>query len=78
MKLDKGYISPYFITDQKNQKCELENPLILIHEKKISSINVVFKVLELALKGVFCFEVKTRSAIGILMSEDKEKVVMGK
>ncbi|KAG6475708.1 chaperonin CPN60-2, mitochondrial-like [Zingiber officinale] len=50
MKLERGYISPYFITDQKNQKCELDDPLILIHEKKISSINAIVKVLELALK----------------------------
>jgi chaperonin GroEL len=35
MKFDRGYISPYFITDQKTMKCELENPLILICEKKI-------------------------------------------
>ncbi|KAJ0053874.1 hypothetical protein Pint_01613 [Pistacia integerrima] len=51
MKLDRGYISPYFITNQKNQKCELENPLILIHEKKISNLNAIVKVLELALRS---------------------------
>uniref|UniRef100_A0A251UVD3 Putative chaperonin Cpn60/TCP-1 family n=1 Tax=Helianthus annuus TaxID=4232 RepID=A0A251UVD3_HELAN len=36
MKLGRGYISPYFVTDTKTQKCELEHPLIFIHDKKIS------------------------------------------
>ncbi|KAJ7539469.1 hypothetical protein O6H91_11G094700 [Diphasiastrum complanatum] len=46
MKLDRGYISPYFITNAKTQKCELENPLILIHEKKISGLNTILPLLE--------------------------------
>ncbi|EXC09149.1 hypothetical protein L484_005105 [Morus notabilis] len=50
MKLGRGYISPYFITDQKTQKCELEHPLILIYDKKISDMNSLVRILELAVK----------------------------
>ncbi|GMP55445.1 hypothetical protein CsSME_00020260 [Camellia sinensis var. sinensis] len=50
MKLGRGYISPYFVPDQKTQKCELENPLILIHDKKISDMNSLVRILELAVK----------------------------
>lgn len=50
MKLGRGFMSPYFITDEKTQKCELENPLILIHDKKISSMDSLVRILELALK----------------------------
>nr|TKW26141.1 hypothetical protein SEVIR_3G167300v2 [Setaria viridis] len=51
MKLSRGYISPYFVTDEKTQKCEMENPLILIHDKKISSMNSLLPVLEISIKN---------------------------
>merc|ERR1712178_270053 len=50
MKFDRGFISPYFITNPKTQKCELENPYILIHEKKISGLNTLLPVLENVLR----------------------------
>jgi len=50
MKFDRGYISPYFITDQKTQKVEFENPLILYHEKKISQIQPLLPILEQVVK----------------------------
>ncbi|XP_047180161.1 chaperonin CPN60-like 2, mitochondrial [Vigna umbellata] len=52
MKLTRGYISPYFITDQKTRKCELENPFILIHDKKISDMNSLLKILEPGSTGI--------------------------
>ncbi|XP_056864667.1 chaperonin CPN60-like 1, mitochondrial isoform X1 [Raphanus sativus] len=44
MKIDRGYRSPLFITNKKNQTCELEDPLILIHEKEITSPDPMSKV----------------------------------
>ncbi len=46
MQFDRGYLSPYFITDAEKMVCELENPYILIHEKKISSLQPLLPVLE--------------------------------
>ncbi|MCC7171478.1 MAG: chaperonin GroEL [Planctomycetes bacterium] len=46
MQFDKGYISPHFVTDVQKMEAVLENPLILIHEKKISSIKDMIPVLE--------------------------------
>jgi hypothetical protein len=46
MKFDRGFISPYFITDAKAQTVEFEDTYILIHEKKISSIQTLVPILE--------------------------------
>ena len=46
MKFDRGYISPYFITDNKTQTCDYENPLILLVEKKISNLQSILPLLE--------------------------------
>lgn len=51
MKLDRGYISPYFITDAKTQKVELENPVVLLFDKKISSVQSILPVLEKVAKS---------------------------
>jgi len=46
LQFDKGFISPYFVTDPERQEATLENPLILLHEKKISSAQELIPLLE--------------------------------
>jgi chaperonin GroEL len=46
LQFDRGYLSPYFITDQEAQRVEIENPFVLLHDKKISSIRDLLTVLE--------------------------------
>ena len=46
MQFDRGYISPYFVTDAEKMAAELENPFILIHDKKISTMKDLLPVLE--------------------------------
>jgi len=46
MQFDRGYLSPYFVTNAENMEAELENPYILIHEKKISNMKELLPVLE--------------------------------
>jgi chaperonin GroEL len=47
MQFDRGYLSPYFVTDPDRMEIVLENPVILIHEKKLSSMKTLLPVLEL-------------------------------
>jgi len=48
MQFDRGYLSPYFVTESETMTVEMENPLILVHDKKISNIQSIVPVLEKA------------------------------
>jgi len=51
MQFDRGYLSPYFINNQQSQTAELEEPFILLHDKKISNIRELLPVLEAVAKA---------------------------
>ncbi len=51
MQFDRGYLSPYFINNQQSMGVELENPFILIHDKKIASIRDLLPILESVAKS---------------------------
>jgi chaperonin GroEL len=51
MQFDRGYLSPYFVTNQQNMSAELEAPYVLVHDKKISAIRDLLPVLEAVAKA---------------------------
>src|SRR6056297_146174 len=63
MQFDRGYLSPYFVTDQQTMQVELEDPFILLHDKKISNVRELLPVLEAVAK-------QSRSLL--IVSEDIE------
>ncbi len=67
MQFDKGYVSPYFVTEPEKMRCVLENPMILIHEKKISTLRDILPVLE---------KIAGASAPLLIIAEDIENEVL--
>ena len=63
MSFDRGYSSPYFVTDQERQICELENPKILITDQKISSLTSLVPILE---------EIQKSASPFLILAEDIE------
>jgi len=63
MQFDRGYISPYFVTNSEKMQAELENPYILIYDKKISSMKDILHILE---------KVAQQGAPLLIISEDLE------
>ncbi|MFA7359111.1 MAG: chaperonin GroEL [Bacteroidales bacterium] len=51
MQFDRGYLSPYFVTNTEKMEAELENPYILIHDKKISNLKELLPILESAVQS---------------------------
>ncbi len=51
MQIDRGYLSPYFITNAEKMSCELEQPYILLYEKKLSGLQAMLPVLEAVAKS---------------------------
>jgi chaperonin GroEL len=74
MQFDRGYLSPYFVTDPQKMECELEDPYILIYEKKISSNKDLVPVLEKVLnqgKPIFiiCEEVEGEALATLVINK---------
>ncbi len=74
MQFDRGYLSPYFVTDPQKMECELEDPYILIYEKKIASNKDLVPVLEKVLNTgkpilVLCEEVEGEALATLVINK---------
>ena len=74
MQFDQGYLSPYFSTDMEKMICELEDPYILLYEKKISSIKDILPVLEKVAKAgrpllILCEEVEGEALATLVVNK---------
>jgi len=74
MQFDRGYVSPYFVTDPQKMECELEDPYILIYEKKVSSNKDLVPVLEKVLNTgkpilIICEEVEGEALATLVVNK---------
>src|SRR5204862_239837 len=74
MQFDRGYLSPYFVTNPETMECELDDPLILIYEKKISSNRDLVPVLEKVLQQgkpilIICEEVEGEALATLVINK---------
>src|SRR3954447_2825868 len=74
MQFDRGYLSPYFVTDPQKMECELEDPFILIYEKKISANKDMVPVLEKVLQQgrpilIICEEVEGEALATLVINK---------
>jgi chaperonin GroEL len=74
MQFDRGYLSPYFVTDPQKMECELEDPYILIYEKKISAVKDLVPVLEKVLQAskpilIICEEVEGEALAVLVLNK---------
>src|SRR4051794_16838534 len=74
MQFDRGYLSPYFVTDVQKMECELEDPYILIYEKKISSNKDLIPLLEKVLNAgrpilIICEEVEGEALATLVINK---------
>ena len=74
MQFDQGYLSPYFSTDMEKMICELEDPFILLYEKKISSIKDILPILEKVAKAgrpllILCEEVEGEALATLVVNK---------
>jgi chaperonin GroEL len=74
MQFDRGYLSPYFVTDPQRMECELEDPYILIYEKKISTNKDLVPVLERVLQQgkpifIICEEVEGEALATLVINK---------
>src|SRR5262249_58750636 len=74
MQFDRGYLSPYFVTNPETMECELEDPYILIYEKKISSNKDLVPILEKVLQQgkpilIICEEVEGEALATLVVNK---------